>query len=156
MQLLSFYHYKKVISTNHEIRVLYQVVISLSVDCKSEEASSLLCTKNTLSSAKFSIIFFLYFAFPYTVQTEHYVYCKPSMRLVLATGSVTSCKDRWFLYNPNLCRCRQRAMHWKSAMVRSLHCLFFDLHSQFFLLQRIAYSGYMYLLCWKEENRKAY
>jgi len=61
---------------------VYQAAISLSINCKSEEASSLFCTRNTLVSynyQKFDIIYlFWYFAYCTNrtfgiVPTEHFV-----------------------------------------------------------------------------------
>jgi len=88
---------KKKVGGNPEFWV-YQAAISLSINCKSEEASSLFCTRNTLVSynyQKFDIIYlFWYFAYCTNrtfciVPTEH-VSC-------WQLESVTVCKDWFFL-----------------------------------------------------------
>lgn len=77
---------------------VYQAAISLSINCKSEDASSLFCTRNTTVSyiyQKSNIIYlFSYFAYWNRtfciVPTEDFVWC-------CQLASVTVCKDWFFL-----------------------------------------------------------
>jgi len=96
--IIIYQKWQRKVGGNPEFWV-YQAAISLSINCKSEEASSLFCTRNTLVSyiyQKFDIIYlFWYFAYCTNrtfciVPTEHVV---SSWQL----ESVTVCKDWFFL-----------------------------------------------------------